>query len=68
MPECFYTLWLLRRTCEIQPIGAAPDLTTTNTPTAPPARADAAERDYARCGLGADLMAALLRQMDRVFL
>lgn len=66
LPECFYTLWLMQRACEIQLAGAALGPTVPIAPAVQEACADAAERHYAQRGLGDDLMAALLRQVDRV--
>jgi ribulose-5-phosphate 4-epimerase/fuculose-1-phosphate aldolase len=66
LPECFYTLWLMQRACEIQLAGAALGPTLPIGPAVQAACADAAERFYARKGMGDDILAALLRQVDRI--
>ena len=66
LPECFYTLWLMQRSCEIQLAGAALGPTLAIGPEVQAACADAAERFYAQRGMGDQLMAALLRQVDRI--
>jgi len=66
LPECFYTLWLMQRACEVQLAGAALGPTIAIPPPVQAACADAADRFYAQRGLADDLMAALLRQVDRV--
>jgi ribulose-5-phosphate 4-epimerase/fuculose-1-phosphate aldolase len=65
LPECFYTLWLMQRACEVQLAGAALGPTLPIDAPVQAACADAAERFYAQRGMGDDLMAALLRQVDR---
>ena len=66
LPDCFYTLWLMQRSCEIQVAGSALGPAIDIPPAVQQACQDAAQRFYARDGMGQDVFDALLRRLDRI--